>query len=42
VPVEFHVVPDAGHIGAVVDRSALQLAVAFANRHLKGTSADGQ
>jgi acetyl esterase/lipase len=42
VPVEFHVVPEAGHIGAVVDRSALKLAVAFADRHLKGTSADGQ
>ncbi|MEX2093454.1 MAG: alpha/beta hydrolase [Pirellulales bacterium] len=36
VPVEFYEVPGAGHMGAVVDPTALQHAMAFANRYLKG------
>jgi acetyl esterase/lipase len=36
VPVEFYEVPSAGHMGAVVDPTALAHALAFADRYLKG------
>lgn len=42
VPVEFYEVPSAGHLGAIVDAKALQHAVAFADRHLKGAAANGK
>jgi acetyl esterase/lipase len=38
VPVEFYEVPGAGHMGAVVDATALEHALAFANRYLKGAA----
>jgi acetyl esterase/lipase len=36
VPVEFYEVPGAGHMGAVVDPTALAHALAFTDRYLKG------
>jgi dipeptidyl aminopeptidase/acylaminoacyl peptidase len=41
VPVEFYEVPSAGHMGAVVDPTALGQALAFVDRYLKG-AAHGQ
>lgn len=35
VVVEFHAIPKAGHMGAIVDRDAMLEALAFVNRNLK-------
>jgi acetyl esterase/lipase len=38
VAVEFHAIPKAGHMGAVVDRDAMFDALAFVNRNLRDAS----
>jgi acetyl esterase/lipase len=40
VAVEFHAIPKAGHMGAVVDREAMFDALAFVNRNLRDAPAD--
>ena len=43
VPVQFHEVPEAGHMGAAVDRATMFEALAFVERNLKAkTRADGE
>jgi hypothetical protein len=39
VAVEFHAIPKAGHMGAVVDRDAMFDALAFVNRNLRDVPA---
>lgn len=39
VSVEFHAIPKAGHMGAIVDREAMLAALAFVNRNLKDAPA---
>ncbi len=41
VPVEFYEIPEAGHMGAVVDRSSMHEALAFVERHLKAKTPAG-
>lgn len=41
VTAEFHAIPDAGHIRALFDRETLKMALAFADRCLKGEMGAG-
>ena len=43
VPVQYHEVPEAGHMGAAADRATMLEALAFVERNLKAkTQADGE